>query len=67
MASDSIQPLNLKLELVKLGISQVRMATDLGIHPSTLSRIVNGWLSPSPELEKQILDYLASSCEDSAI
>ena len=53
--------MNLKMALVKTGVSQVQMAADLCLHPSTVSRIANGWILPSPELAGRIRGYLGLS------
>ena len=53
--------MNLKIALLKAGVTQVRMASDLGIHPSTLSRIANGWIIPHSTLADQIRAYLGLS------
>ena len=45
--------MDLKLELMKRGISQIRMAHDLGIHQSRLSNIVNGWVKPTRDQRKE--------------
>ena len=50
--------MEIKVALIKAQVSQVQMAADLDIHPSTLSRIVNGWTTPGTELARQIHDYL---------
>ena len=42
------------IALLKAGFTQVRLATLLDLHPSDMSRIVNGWLIPSPERQKAI-------------
>ena len=55
--------MDLKLELMKRGISQIRMAHDLGIHQSRLSNIVNGWVKPTRDQRRRIANYLGLSVE----
>jgi DNA-binding Xre family transcriptional regulator len=49
----------LKKIMFEKEIKQVQMAKDLGITPSFLSKIINGWILSIPEtLKKQIAAYL---------
>ena len=52
---------DLKVELVRQGIRQTRMAVDLGWDPAKLSRIVNEALLPTPEDRAAIAEYLKQS------
>jgi len=45
---------DLKIALIHANVSQIELATRVGVHPSTLSRITNGWLMPTPEIEAAI-------------
>lgn len=54
---------NLKLQLWKSGIRQNRLAQLLGIDETMLSRIVNGYRAPSPNLRLAIANVLR--CEES--
>jgi len=45
---------NLKLQLWRMGIRQNRLALDLGMDETTLSKIVNGFREPSPEIRGRI-------------
>ena len=49
---------NLKLKLWQCGIRQNRLAKILDIDETTLSRVVNGFREPSPELRQSIADVL---------
>jgi transcriptional regulator with XRE-family HTH domain len=49
---------NLKLELWKSGIRQNRLALMLGIDATMLSRIVNGFRQPSPQMRTKIAQLL---------
>ena len=49
---------NLKLQLWKSGIRQNRLARQLGVDETVLSRIVNGFREPNSELQGQIADVL---------
>ncbi len=49
---------NLKLQLWKRGIRQNRLAKELNVDETTLSRIVNGFREPSPELKRRISLFL---------
>ena len=48
----------LKIAMLKAGLSQIELATRLGIHPSSLSRYINGWLIPPAELQEAIKNQL---------
>jgi transcriptional regulator with XRE-family HTH domain len=50
--------LNLKLQLFKLGIHQNRLARELGIDETGLSKIINGYREPSETQRKQLADFL---------
>lgn len=45
---------NLKLQLWRAGIRQNRLAQSLGIDETMLSKIVNGFRQPSPEMRGKI-------------
>ena len=49
---------NLKLQLWKRGIRQNRLAKELNVDETTLSRIVNGFREPSPDLKRRISAFL---------
>jgi transcriptional regulator with XRE-family HTH domain len=49
---------NLKLQLWKCGMRQQQLARMLDIHESLLSKVVNGFREPSPELRQRIADAL---------
>lgn len=44
-----MQPIDLKLERVRRGVRQYRLAAELGIPPTTLSKIENGQRRVSPD------------------
>lgn len=50
--------LNLKVQLFKLGIHQNRLARELRIHETTLSKIINGYHEPSELQRKQLAGFL---------
>jgi DNA-binding XRE family transcriptional regulator len=50
--------MTLKVALAKAGVRQIKMASDLCIHASTMSKIANGWITPDPELAATICSYL---------
>ncbi len=50
--------LNLKLQLFKLGIHQNRLARELGIDETALSKIINGYREPSETQRKELADFL---------
>lgn len=47
------------LAMVKSGISQVELAAQVGVHPSTISRVVCGWVVPDDEVQAAIREALA--------
>jgi transcriptional regulator with XRE-family HTH domain len=49
---------NLKLQLWKAGVRQNRLAKMLQMDESTVSRIVNGFRVPSPEVQSSIASLL---------
>ena len=51
----------IKKELKKQGLSQVRVAFDLGLHRSDFCLIANGYLVPKPETRSKIATYLGIS------
>ena len=51
---------NLKLQLFKTGMRQNRLAQCLGLDESILSKLINGFRAPSPELREKIASLLHS-------
>jgi transcriptional regulator with XRE-family HTH domain len=51
---------NLKLQMWRSGIRQNRLAQLLQMDETNLSRIVNGFRKPAPELKSKIAQALAS-------
>jgi transcriptional regulator with XRE-family HTH domain len=51
---------NLKLQLWRSGMRQNRLAQLIGIHETLLSKIVNGFREPNPELRSRIAAVLES-------
>jgi transcriptional regulator with XRE-family HTH domain len=51
---------NLKLQLWRLGIRQNRLAQMLGMHESLLSKMINGYREPGPEIRAKIAALLNS-------
>ena len=41
--------IELKVAVIKSNKSQMQIARDTGVDPSTLSRILNGWITPDEE------------------
>jgi transcriptional regulator with XRE-family HTH domain len=50
--------LNLKMQIWRSGIRQNRLAQILGIDEALLSKIVNGYRLPKPEMRSQIAKVL---------
>lgn len=51
---------NLKLQLWKSGIRQNRLAQMLGMDETILSRIMNGFREPKPQVKSKIAELLHS-------
>ena len=51
---------NLKLQLWRSGIRQNRLAQMLGMDETMLSRIINGFREPNPQVKSKIADLLQS-------
>lgn len=47
-----------KLALVELGVPADGLARKIGIDRATLSRIVNGWIKPTPAIKHRIAESL---------
>jgi len=54
---------NLKLQLWKTGIRQNRLAKSLGVDETILSKIVNGFREPTPQLRDRIAALLQSDVD----
>jgi transcriptional regulator with XRE-family HTH domain len=52
---------NLKLEMWRQGLRQNRLAKMLGLDETVLSRIVNGFRDPDPDVRAKIATLLESS------
>lgn len=48
----------LKIIMIEKGIRNFDMAKHLGVDPSKVSKIVNGWIEPDETLKKRIAEYL---------
>ena len=53
----------LKQEMVKQGISVLRISHDLGINPSLFSMYANGWRKMPKQLKEQVAEYLSVETE----
>ena len=51
---------NLKLQLWRSGLRQNRLAQMIGIHETLLSKIVNGFREPNPQVRLRIANILES-------
>jgi len=51
---------NLKLQLWTMGIRQNRLARSLGMDESIVSKIINGFRTPTPEVRARIAALLES-------
>lgn len=51
---------NLKLQIWKRGMHQNRLAQLIGIHETLLSKIVNGFREPDPDIRARIATALQS-------
>ena len=51
---------NLKLQLWRFGIRQNRLAQMLGMDETMLSRIINGFREPTPQVKTKIAELLQS-------
>lgn len=49
---------NLKLQIFKLGVHQNRMARDLGMDESVLSKIIHGYREPSESQRRKLTNFL---------
>jgi transcriptional regulator with XRE-family HTH domain len=49
---------NLKLQMWKSGIRQNRLARELNLDETVLSKIINGYRQPSSQLKARIAQYL---------
>ena len=54
---------NLKLQLWAMGMRQNRLAQSLGMDESIVSKIINGFRTPSPEVRARIATLLHSDAE----
>ena len=54
---------NLKLQMWRSGLRQNQLARMLELDETTLSRIVNGFRSPGPEIKEKIATMLKSDTE----
>ena len=48
----------LKIAFVSKGIKQIKAANDLGFDPAKLSKIINGWITPTLQEKKVLSKYL---------
>lgn len=53
--------INLRIALIELGVRQMDLARRVGTSEFTISRIVNGLQTPTPELRAKIADALKVS------
>ncbi|NIM98230.1 MAG: helix-turn-helix domain-containing protein [candidate division Zixibacteria bacterium] len=55
------RPFRWKIELVKQGLTLQELSYRIGCDISTLSRLANGWKTPSGKLKSQIAEALGIS------
>ena len=62
---------NVKMQLWKAGIRQNQLARSLGIDETLLSKIINGYRQPNPEIRRRIAaalqteeSWLFDSCDE---
>jgi transcriptional regulator with XRE-family HTH domain len=58
LTKEAVMLLELRMEMLKRGIRQSRMAFDLGWDPAKLSRIVNGLKPPTADEREAIAAYV---------
>jgi len=49
------------MAIIRAGLTQMELAASLGLHPSTVSRIVCGWQVPSEEIQEAIRKALGNA------
>ena len=52
---------NLKMEIWLSGIRQNRLARELSLDETVLSKVINGYRQPSPKLRTQLAQYFNKS------
>ena len=50
--------LMLKSRILAKGLSQIQIARDLGLSDSYISKVVNGWVTPSEDLKERLAHLL---------
>jgi transcriptional regulator with XRE-family HTH domain len=53
--------IRLKSQILRRGLSQLQIARELGLNDSYISRIVHGWVIPTPEIKSKLANLL--KCE----
>jgi DNA-binding Xre family transcriptional regulator len=53
--------LKLKMAFIKRGNRQIEAAQSIGMDPSKLSKVINGWVRPTREERNAICEYLSKS------
>jgi DNA-binding XRE family transcriptional regulator len=54
----------LKLRILELGKRQIQIAREIDIPEPRFSKIVQGWVNPSPEVKQRIAKALKCRVED---
>ncbi len=49
----------IRIALIRAGLSQAELAVRVGLHPSTISRVVCGWVVPPDDIQAAIKGALA--------
>ena len=55
--------ITMKQEMVKQGVSVLRISHDLSVNPSLFSMYANGWRQMPGDLKKQVAEYLSVKTE----
>lgn len=58
------QNIGIRVRQMQLGVTSVDVAFRSGIHPSSYSRILNGWMTPTEEQKVRIAAVLKCSPEE---
>jgi len=53
-----------QIALLKKGVPACALSKVLGIDRATISRIVNGWITPTEKQKKEICKYLGVSVDE---
>ena len=54
----------IKMKILERGISQFELSRIIGVSDAYLSKVIRGWINPTPEISQRIAEALGCQIEE---